>query len=45
MNKAGYGGGAAGALDFYTEGEESTYQWDGAKKTWTQNPEPADAAN
>jgi len=45
MNSAGYGGGAVAALDFYKEGEESTYQWDAVKKTWTQNPEPADAAN
>lgn len=45
MNKAGYGGGAVTALDFYKEGEQSTYQWDAAKKTWIQNPEPADAAN
>jgi hypothetical protein len=45
MNKAGYGGGAVSALDFYKEGEESTYHWDAAKKNWAQNPEPADASN
>ena len=27
MNKAGYGGGAVAALDFYADGDNSEYMW------------------
>lgn len=36
MNQAGYGGGAVRALDFFKEGEEQTYDWDGSKRDWVQ---------
>ncbi len=39
LNKAGYGGGAVSALDFYREdtGEEDPYYWDASKKKWMRN--------
>ncbi|HEY9642994.1 MAG TPA: hypothetical protein V6C57_21070 [Coleofasciculaceae cyanobacterium] len=31
LNNAGYGGGAIAALDFYSEGDDDGYRWDGRK--------------
>ncbi len=36
FSKAGYGGGAVGALDWYDEGVSETHRWDKAQKTWVR---------
>lgn len=35
FNRAGYGAGALRALDFYAEGIDTGYTWDGSK--WIKN--------
>jgi hypothetical protein len=35
LSRAGYGGGAVGALDFYAEGRCGDYEWDSQARTWT----------
>lgn len=41
MNRAGYGGGAVAALDFYAEGDNHDYRWDAAKRDWVRtSPHP-----
>lgn len=34
LNRAGYGAGALGALDFYARGEDNNYDWDANKRSW-----------
>lgn len=34
LNKAGYGGGALRALDFYQEGDVDDYAWNEEKHAW-----------
>lgn len=34
MTRAGYGGGAVGALDFHAKGDCGGYWWDAAKREW-----------
>jgi hypothetical protein len=34
MTKAGYSNGAVKALDFYAEGNNNEYLWDGHKRRW-----------
>lgn len=36
MNRRGYGGGAVGAMDFYTNGPDVQYTWDGGKREWVR---------
>jgi len=34
LNKAGYGGGAVPALDFYDYGDNHDWEWDKKEKIW-----------
>lgn len=36
FSKAGYGGGAVGALDFYDNTHEQRYTWDRVNKKWVK---------
>ena len=36
VNSAGYGAGALGALDFYTNNGVKEYSWDAQTKDWNQ---------
>jgi hypothetical protein len=38
MTLAGYGGGAARALDFWAHGDNHTYAWDAATREWNSVP-------
>lgn len=38
MTLAGYGGGAVRALDFYANGENTEYRWDGQTREWVPTP-------
>lgn len=40
MTLAGYGGGAAKALDFYADGDDHNYTWDAEKRSWAKAPVP-----
>ena len=40
MTRAGYGGGAVGALDFYANGDDHNYQWRPATREWVVTAEP-----
>ena len=40
LNKAGYGGGAVRALDFYASGDDSNYRWNETTREWVATPEP-----
>lgn len=34
FNKAGYGAGALGALDFYSKGDDQSFEWNKPDRTW-----------
>ena len=34
LNKAGYSGGAVGALDFYANGDNNEYVWNSETRDW-----------
>jgi hypothetical protein len=36
MTRAGYGGGAARALDFWAHGDNHEYHWDAAARNWVK---------
>lgn len=38
LNRAGYGGGAIRALDFYTEGNNTDYEWVEETREWRTKP-------
>lgn len=38
FRRAGYGGGALRALDFYDDGEELKYKWNSTNRTWESIP-------
>lgn len=37
LNKAGYGHGALGALDFFADGDDDSYSWNAEQHTWRKN--------
>ena len=38
MNRAGYGGGAVAALDFFGHGKTPTYYWNADRSEWEALP-------
>jgi hypothetical protein len=38
MTLAGYGGGSIRALDFYANGDDRDYRWDGSAREWVVTP-------
>ena len=45
FSKAGYGGGAIQALDFYENGELQSYEWNAEEKTWRMKPSHMEATS
>jgi hypothetical protein len=40
MNRAGYGGGAVAALDFFGHGKTPAYYWNADRAEWEALPNP-----
>lgn len=44
MNRAGYGGGAVRALDFWAHGDDRGYVWNAQTREWDLAPEKSASA-